>query len=89
MYDVLGPLDRIPLLVHKHSCYSARPRIQIFVSAPHSEINVPVMQAKRNVANCMRKIPAADTALKAKKSKYMRWPCEGNMLSSARNSAVK
>jgi len=66
MYDALGPLDRIPLLVHKHSCYPARPRIQIFVSAPHSEINVPVMQAKRNVANCMRKIPAADTALKAK-----------------------
>jgi len=66
-YNVLRPLDGIPFFVQKYSCYPARPRVQIFVSAPHSEINVPVVQVKRYVSNCMRKIPAADAALKAQK----------------------
>lgn len=54
LFNVLGPLDGIPFFVQKYSCYPTRPRVQIFVSAPHSEINVPVVQVKRYVSNCMR-----------------------------------
>ena len=49
--------------MHEDARYRARTRVEIFVRAPCSKVDVPIVQLQRNVPDSMRKIPADNTSL--------------------------
>ena len=56
----------MPLLMNIKSGYATRTRIEVFVSTKRREVDTPIVQRKRHVADGMGKIPTADTTLKVK-----------------------
>jgi len=54
----------MPLFMHEQTRDPTRPRVDVFVRAPDGEIDVPGVQRERNVADCVRKVPADDAALR-------------------------
>lgn len=52
-----------PFLVDEEARYSPRPGVEVFVRAPHREIDVPAVQRHRNISNPMCKVPAHRAAL--------------------------
>lgn len=55
----------VPPVVNEEPTYTTRSRIEILVRAPNCKIDVPIMEAKRNVANGMCQIPPYHRPLSA------------------------
>src|SRR5882757_5280150 len=49
--------------VHKAAADRTRSAIEIFVTAPHCEVDVPIMQTQRHIADGVRQIESHYTAL--------------------------
>lgn len=52
------------LLVDKDARYPTGSRVQVFIRTPRCEIDIPIMQAQRNVANRMSQIKTDNASLK-------------------------
>lgn len=52
-----------PFIVHKEPADGSRSSIEVLVGAPDREVDIPVMQGKRDVSYCMREVPTANAAL--------------------------
>src|SRR5690606_33581903 len=52
-------------LMNEAAADRAWPRVEILVAAPHGEIDVPIVQRERNIADRMRQIEAAGAAAAA------------------------
>lgn len=53
-----------PALVHEDAADRARARVEVLVRAPRRKVDAPVVQRERDVAGCVREVPAADAALR-------------------------
>ena len=61
--DVLDREVRPPG-VHEEAADAARPGVEVLVRAPDGEVDVPVVQRERDVADRVREVPAAHAALR-------------------------
>ena len=51
-------IDSAVSLVHKSTCDTARSRIDVFVVAPYSEVDVPVVKLQLHVSDGVRQVPS-------------------------------